>query len=120
MSNPAPRGWWAVLAAAAVACAAVMLLPDLLMIRERRFYRARLPEVAARWEYGGRYSLFTPDADIIFYPSRVAETARSGRPGDPHVLENKSARLKTADSLVFLFLGALTRLFGDVDRAWLA
>ena len=114
------RSWAATVAAAALGCALLLLLPDLLIVRERRFYRERLPDVFSKWELNGRYTVFSLDSDITTYPARAAETARKGWPYDPHIRENRSGRLDTADTLSFLLLGGLTNLLGDVDRAWLA
>ncbi|MBI5202404.1 MAG: hypothetical protein HY925_12510 [Elusimicrobia bacterium] len=119
-AGPAPRGWKATVVAAALASAFLLLLPDLLIVRVRRFYRERLPDVAKRWEYDGRYTVFTADADVQPYAPRVAEAARKGWPYDAHIAGARSARLDTSDPLPLLFLGWLTRALGGIDAAWLA
>lgn len=118
--TPAPRHWGALLVLAALGCAAVSVLPDLVMAYQRRLYQRNFPELAKAWDMDGSYTPFAIDSDVLCYAARAGETFRSGWPGDPHVAENRSARLVSLDFLSFLELGWLSRLTGGVEGGWLA
>jgi hypothetical protein len=115
-------GWPAVVLCAAFLAGFVFCLPDLLIVNNRSFYRRHFPQSAAQWALGGRYTAISPydDTDANNYAARVNEASRHILPMDPNIKENLSSRrLALTDTLSFMFLGALTRLTGDVSRGWL-
>lgn len=113
--------WPAAVFLAAVCAGLVFVLPDLLIIQHRNFYRRHFPEAVAQWPLGGRYTSIAPydDPDANSYAARGHEAARHFWPMDPNVKENSSRRLALTDTLSFMFLGATERLTGDVSRGWL-
>lgn len=116
----ADRRWAAVVAACAVLAGALLLLPDALIVVNRRFYQRRFPEAVAKWTMNGRYTAIAAfdDPDQNVYASR-ARSAADDLFADSYVKENRSPRMATLDTVTFGLLGAIQRATGDMTRTWL-
>lgn len=120
MTESARQRWW--LGGFALATGLVLALPFLLMPLQRGFFQSRFPAEAAAWPLNGSFSAlesFHMDVDEYPYAARMRQAATHLVPGDPHIKENRSARLAVRDAVPYQVLALFYRLAGgDPSRAW--
>lgn len=107
----------------ALAAAAILVLPAVLMPLEREFYKTRFPEAFNRWVHNGAFSYadsYYLAEDIYPYSARIRHAGTHFLPGDPYIKENKSPSLISRDFLVFFLLGRLYQLCGEMSATWVA